>query len=159
MSIATSIGGNHMLSFALCFWHLFCYSLPIPTSPPWTRYTIMSTRLPFWLRIMQKISTILACFCWYLQISEAQQLLPDIIELHGTPPFPPRLNKIFLNKPNIYDITPAQIFLGVLFHNYPNLAYNSTFWTILRFLSTQLQRTQILHFTSCSTLGWTITLY
>ena len=51
-----------MLSFAPCFRHILRCDLPIPTRPPWKRYTIISTRLTSRSRRMQTISKILACF-------------------------------------------------------------------------------------------------
>ena len=62
MSIGTSIGGNHMLSFVPCLRHFLRCNLPITTRPSWIRYTIMSTRLPLRSRRMQTILTILYCF-------------------------------------------------------------------------------------------------
>ena len=51
-----------MPSFATCLRNFLQYDLPIPTRPPWTRYTIMYTRISLRLRRMQTISTILAFF-------------------------------------------------------------------------------------------------
>ena len=62
MLIATSIGGNYMSSFALCFLKSLHCDLKIPTRPTCKRYNIMSTRIPMWSRRIQMISAILDFF-------------------------------------------------------------------------------------------------